>query len=222
MKNWLLFILVIGFYMIVTPAFHCGGGYNPHEECSNYTTDSVLLPMEISNHLNGINIYDTIKFNSTVSDTLQPRNSSQFVYPFTALNSNIQAYKVVNNGSGPILNYANIEFNPLVSEGQFQNYSNQGFGFLYNRNEPFNYLKGGLVAGRSGLYLCTVNSNNYYEGFTIYQKCSEYKVINYIDPSQQQKQYWDSLGVSVLRLNGNYYQDVAKKTDWNYFFVRVN
>ncbi len=221
MKNWLLFIVVIGFYMIVTPAFHCGG-YNPRENCTNYTTDTVLLPMEISNHLNGINIYDTIKFSSSVNDTIQPRNSNKFVYPFTALNSNIQAYKVVNNGSGPTLNYANIEFNPLVFEGQFQYYSNQGFGFLYNRNEPFNYLKGGLVAGRSGLYLCTVNINNYYEGFSIYQSCSEYKLVNYVNPIQQQKQYWDSLGVSVLRLNGNYNQDIAKKSDLNYFFVRIN
>jgi hypothetical protein len=221
MKNWLLFIAVIGFYMIVTPAFHCGGPYQ-QDNCTNYISDTVFMPMEISNHLNDINIYDTIKFSSKVNDTLQPRNTSQFVYPFTALNSNIQAYKVVNNGSSPILNYANIEFNPLVFEGQFQNYFNQGFGFLYNRNEPFNYLKGGLVSGRSGLYLCTVNTNNNYYEFLIYQTCSQYKVMNYIPTSQQQKQYWDSLGVSVLRLNGNYNQEIAKKSDMNYFFVRVN
>jgi hypothetical protein len=178
--------------------------------------------MNITNHLNGINIYDTIKFSSTVTDTLQPINTSQFVYPFTALNSNIQAYKVVNNGSGPILNYANIEFNPLVFEGQFQNYYSQGYGFLYNRNEPNNFLNGGLVAGRSGLYLCTVNTNNNYYEFVIYQTCNQYKVINNIPTSQQQKQYWDSLGVSVLRLNGNYNQEIAKKSDMNYFFVRVN
>jgi hypothetical protein len=46
--------------------------------------------------------------------------------------------------------------------------------------------------------------------------------MNYIPTSQQQKQYWDSLGVSVLRLNGNYNQEIAKKSDMNYFFVRVN
>ena len=133
-----------------------------------------------------------------------------------------EAYKVVNNGSGAILNYANIEFNPLVFEGQFQNFYSQGYGFLYNRNEPYNFLKGGLVAGRSGLYLCTVNTNNNYYEFVIYQTCSQYKLFNYIPPIQQQKQYWDSLGVSVLRLNGNYNQEIAKKSDFNYFFVRVN
>jgi hypothetical protein len=221
MKNSLLFIVVIGFYMILTPAFHCGEPYQG-DNCTNYVSDTVFIPMEITNHLNGINIYDTIKFSSAVNDTIQPRNSSQFVYPFTALNSNIQAYKVVNNGSGPILNYANIEFNPLVFEGQFQNYFNQGFGFLYNRNEPNNFLKGGLVAGRSGLYLFTVNTNNNYYEFLIYQTCSQYKVLNNIPTGQQQKQYWDSLGVSVLRLNGNYNQEIAKKSDMNYFFVRVN
>jgi hypothetical protein len=221
MKNWFLVIVVLCAYMIVTPAFHCGSPYQ-EDNCSNYVSDTVYIPTEISNHLNGINIYDTVKFTSTVTDTIQPRNSTQFVYPFTTLNSNIQAFKVVNNGSGPILNYANIEFNPLVFEGQFQNYFSQGYGFLYNRNEPLNYLKGGLVAGRSGLYLCTVNTNNNYYDFIIYQTCSQYKVLNYITPSQQQKQYWDSLGVSVLRLNGNYNQEIAKKSDLNYFFVRVN
>jgi len=221
MKNSLLFIVVVGFYMVFTPAFQCGDR-GPENDCTNYVSDTVLIPMEISNHLNSINIYDTIKFSSKVNDTLQPRNTSQFVYPFTALNSNIQAYKVVNNGSGAILNYANIEFNPLVFEGQFQNYANQGYGFLYNRNEPNNFLKGGLVAGRSGLYLCTVNTNNNYYEFVIYQTCSQYKLFNYIPPTQQQKQYWDSLGVSVLRLNGNYNQEIAKKSDFNYFFVRVN
>jgi len=221
MKNSLLLIVVVGFYMIVTPAFQCGNR-GPENDCTNYVSDTVFFPMEISNHLNDINIYDTIKFSSTVTDTIQPRNSSQFVYPFTALNSNIQAFKVVNNGSGPILNYANIEFNPIVFEGQFQNYFNQGYGFLYNRNEPNNFLKGGLVAGRSGLYLCTVNTNNNYYEFIIYQTCSQYKVFNYIPETQQQKQYWDSLGVSVLRLNGNYNQEIAKKSDLNYFFVRVN
>jgi hypothetical protein len=221
MKNSLLLIVVIGFYMIVTPAFQCGDRY-PGDNCTNYITDTVLIPTDISNHLSSINIYDTIKFSSTVNDTLQPRNTSQFVYPFTALNSNIQAFKVVNNGSGPILNYANIEFNPLVFEGQFQNYFNQGYGFLYNRNEPNNFLKGGLVAGRSGLYLFTVNTNNNYYEFLIYKTCSQYKVLNYIPQTQQQKQIWDSLGVSVLRLNGNYNQDIAKKSDMNYFFVRVN
>jgi hypothetical protein len=221
MKNSLLLIVVIGFYMIVTPAFQCGDPYQG-DNCTNYITDTVLIPTDISNHLNSINIYDTIKFSSRVNDTLQPRNTSQFVYPFTALNSNIQAYKIVNNGSGAILNYANIEFNPLVFEGQFQNYNSQGFGFLYNRNEPNNFLKGGLVAGRSGLYLCTVNTNNNYYEFIIYQPCNQYKVFNFIPPTQQQKQYWDSLGVSVLRLNGNYNQEIAKKSDMNYFFVRVN
>ncbi len=221
MKNWFLVLAVLCVYMIVTPAFQCGNR-GPENDCTNYVSDTVFIPMEISKHFNNINIYDTIKFSSTVTDTLKPINSSQFVYPFTALNSNIQAYKVVSNGSGAILNYANIEFNPLVYEGQFQSYSNQGYGFLYNRNEPNNFLKGGLVAGRSGLYLCTVNTNNNYYEFVIYQTCSQYKMLNYIPPSQQQKQYWDSLGVSVLRLNGNYNQEIAKKSDMNYFFVHVN
>lgn len=221
MKNWFLVLAGLCVYMIVTPAFQCGNR-GPENDCTNYVSDTVLIPTDISNHLNSINIYDTIKFSSTVNDTLQPRNTSQFVYPFTALNSNIQAYKVVNNGSGAILNYANIEFNPLVFEGQFQNFYSQGYGFLYNRNEPYNFLKGGLVAGRSGLYLCTVNTNNNYYEFVIYQTCSQYKLFNYIPPIQQQKQYWDSLGVSVLRLNGNYNQEIAKKSDFNYFFVRVD
>ena len=221
MKNWFLVLAVLCVYMIVTPAFQCGNR-GPENDCTNYVSDTVLIPTDISNHLNSINIYDTIKFSSKVNDTLQPRNTSQFVYPFTALNSNIQAYKVVNNGSGAFLNYANIEFNPLVFEGQFQNFYSQGYGFLYNRNEPNNFLKGGIVAGRSGLYLFTVNTNNNYYEFLIYQTCSQYKVSNYIPTTQQQKQYWDSLGVSVLRLNGNYNQEIAKKSDMNYFFVRVN
>lgn len=137
MKNWFLVLAVLSVYMIATPAFQCGDR-GPENDCMNYVSDTVLIPTEISNYQNGINLYDTINFASTASDTIRPINSSQFLYPFTTLNSNFQAYKVVNNGSGPILNFANIEFNPLVFEGQFQNYSYQGYAFLYNRNEPFN------------------------------------------------------------------------------------
>ncbi len=222
MRKSIFFFSIICFYMIVTPAFQCGDPYN--DVCPTYTQDTAKISFNVNNNNHQFRVLDTIQFSSFISDTIQTVKGNSFISPLNTLSCNMQAYKVVDNGSGPILNYANIEFNPLVIEGQFQNYPNQGISLLYNRIEPLNRLRGSLVAGTKGLYLITVGANNSYYSFYIYESnnpCTQYKGLSYIPEAQQQRQYWDSLGTSVLRLSGANDQVISNKSDGNYFFIKV-
>lgn len=210
--------------MIISPGFQCRESPLA-ENCGPYNRDTVFVPFQL-NSANAINhVYDTINLISSFNDTIHSVQGKTFLHPFNTLNLNVQAYKIVNTGSGATLNYANIEFNPLITEGQYQNISTFGINILYNRIVPNNKLQFSLVAGMPGLYLITLNMRDYSQGLFIYEPnnyCNEYKVNSFIPESQQRKQYWDTIGTTTLRLNGNNNFIVANKEETNYFFIKVN
>jgi hypothetical protein len=223
MQRRLIISLVILFYIIVTPGFHCGDRPDP---CPNYTVDTIHFNFN-TNNLNGhINNYDTLYFTSIVNDTITTTSNNTSVSQINYLASHIQAYKVIENSNARTLNYANIEFNPIVIEGQFQNGPTQGINIMYNRIEPYNRLKAALVAGRPGLYLISFSNADSYYGYYNYMNesnhCTSYITKNIIPRAQQQIQYWDSLGTTSLYLSGNSSYEIANKNGSDYFFVRVN
>ena len=223
MQTRFIFSLVMLFYIIFTPGFHCGEP--PIDRCTNYTVDTIHFNFNTNNVTGQINNYDTLYFTSVVNDTITTTSNNTFVSHINYLASHLQAYRVVDNGSGRTLNYANVEFNPLVIEGLFQNGPTQGINILYNRVEPYNRLKAALVAGRPGLYLISFNNADSYYGYTGYYnesaQCTNYITKNIIPRAQQQIQYWDSLGTTSLYLSGNPSNEVANKNGRDYFFVKV-
>jgi hypothetical protein len=142
----------------------------------------------------------------------------------------LQGYRIIDGPTGsPTLTYANIEFNPLVQEGQFVNYNGTGIGLLYNRQAPYNKLKAALIPGRAGLYLITIRSNNYFGYFNPDngsnlpdRDCISIMASYSLSDISRQGNYWDSLGVTSLTLQGDGYNVIAKKENRDYFFVRVN
>jgi len=221
MKSKLYFILGIILYMIVTPAFQCGD--SPINDCTEYKQDTAMFHFEIPGNNAPVNILDTIKFVSIVSDTIHSVKGKHFFYPMTTLITSLQTYKVVQYNAAPALNYANIEFNSVVKEGEFQNSPYQGYSILHNRLQPYNRMQASLVAGVPGLYLVVVRLSDYSQFIREPNNyCDSYTGIFFIPEAQQQKQYWDQLGTSTLRLAGSNSFIVANKTDRNHFFVKVN
>jgi hypothetical protein len=51
--------------------------------------------------------------------------------------------------------------------------------------------------------------------------CSQYFGYTNISSTEQQRQFWDSIGTTTLRLAGSNGQVVANKQDRNYFFVKI-
>ncbi len=222
MNRIIFFVILIGI-VLVTPGFHCGGE-PPYSNCNQYTTDTAMFDFSVINN-NSIHVFDTIQIHSRISDSIRTTSGNQFFYEQNVLSCNIQAYKVVNNGTGPVLNYANNEFNPLVFAGQFQNTAGIGYGYIFNRMAPYNELRAGLVVGRPGLYLITTGPNNDYYGNYIPSNnpCVQIQSMNFIPIAEQNRSIWDSLGTTALLLNGSSYPEpIAKKSNRNYFFVRVN
>ncbi|CAN5737304.1 hypothetical protein BH11BAC4_BH11BAC4_13920 [soil metagenome] len=218
-KNRILFFSLIISYIILTPGFLCGPG--PQENCSNSIKDTAIFPFNIPNNNTSFHVLDTIKLISAVSDTIHSIKGKSFLNPLNFLSSSISLYKVVNTGSGAVLNYANIEFNPLVLEGQFLN--NGDLEIQYNRVLPYNRLQASLVPGSPGLYLVTLD-NNYSYGYQITEPnnhCDIYYGAFFIPENQQQKQYWDSLGTTSLMLAGTNGYEVANKNNRNCFFVKI-
>jgi len=221
MKQGFLFLPILFIYILITPGFQCG---DDPPLCDTYSNDSIPLPIEITNIYQSFHVLDTIKMSSVISDTFKSKKGVDLIYPCYTMYASIQPYKVVNNGAGPELNYANIQFNPMVTEGYFQLTSNTGINFLYNRSDPYNRLKPMLVAGEAGLYLMTIGINNYYYSnmfFDSRNPCSQYFGYTNISSTEQQRQFWDSIGTTTLRLAGSNGQVVANKQDRNYFFVKI-
>ena len=222
MKN-ILFILGLLAYTIISPGFECGR--ERPRDCQEYSSDSVKIAYNVINN-RPLSVLDTISFSSTLNDTFTSVKGTHVTSTINTLSSQMQVYKVINYGSGYGLNYANIEFNPLVTEGYLQNSPNQGVSFLYNRVEPSNRLNASLVAGTPGLYLVTVSLSSSYYYLYFHDnsnRCSQYYGVPFIPVVEQQRQYWDSLGTTSLRLIGGIdNQPVSNKQDNNYFFVKVN
>lgn len=230
MKNGIAIFAVLLFYTIITPGFQCGD--RGPDICNNITYDSIPLTFEVYNNNHTFQVLDTINMSSIISDTFHSSSGANPILPSSTMYASIQPYKVVNLSSGPQLNYANIEFNPLVTEGYFQSntYQSSGFNFLYNRVEPYNRLSPSLIIGSPGLYLIKIAVSNYNyfysENFNSFydsrNPCNRYVGICTILNTSQQKQYWDSLGTTSLRLANSNAQIIANKEDRNYFFVKVD
>jgi hypothetical protein len=226
-KNLLGWIALIAIGMIVSPGYKCR---EYPERCDRYIKDSVALNFEVAQNSIGFQPYDTIRFESVINDTIRTRQGRTFIEAMGYPSLQLQGYRIVEGPTGaPTLTYANIEFNPLVQEGQFANYYGNGIGLLYNRQAPYNKLKASLVPGRSGLYLITIRSNNYIDYYrpeddsnSPDRDCITIFSAYGLSDNDAQINYWDSLGVSSLTLQGDGYNILARKEERNYFFVRVN
>jgi hypothetical protein len=226
MKQKIVFIAAIFYLIIITSAFRCGSGnYN---DCSGYAKDTIVMPLNYTTNITSIKVGDTINIFSSINDSTTSTGGKTFVTDRSPLFINIQPYKVVANNGGYILNYANIEFNPVINIGQFQNNGSTGYNFVFNRQQPYNKLQVLFVAGKPGLY-CFVNgynNNSYsnyngeYSFYNVKDNCTNYNGITTLPEANQNKKYWDTLKTSVLGLTA--LAPTIKKDNKNYFFIKVN
>ena len=225
--NLKLVTVIILFFSIVLQSFQCGRPIDPN--CTTRTQDTVLLNSTIINSKAVYHIGDTVWIGSIVSDNLTPLSgAAAFNIEFTQLFLTIQPYSIKTNPTLPELQYANIEFNPVVSEGQLQSNGYGGYNFLYKRTTGSNSLKVGFIAGRTGLYaMDCVNDRYYYNGgsnFAIYKPndyCNTYWGITNFSPVVQNRNYWDSIGVTAVSLAPNYGSVTISKNERNYFLFKV-
>jgi hypothetical protein len=219
-------LIIFGFILTIffSPGFQCGRG-NIYDNCPNgFQVDTIYSSLNILNNNNVYHIGDTIHFLSKVNDTINTSKGASFIYKRNGFSTSMQPYKVVNNGGLNELNYANIEFNPLITVGQFQNYPGSGFNFLYKRLQPYNTLQISFVAGRAGLYIFSIMEDGY-SGANYIRKdndfCNGYPNAFSFPISNQHSNYWDSLGVTSISLANTGGYRVAKKGDKNYVFIKV-
>jgi len=198
-----------------------------YDNCSSYFQDTVLLNYSVPNSNPVYHLNDTIWINSSVSDILTPSSgSSSFSIELNQLYLNAQPYQVITSTTLPQLQYANIEFNPVVIEGALQNLAYYGYNFLYKRTNSLNTLKIGFVAGRIGLYIISCANSRYSSGgmITFYKpgdRCTTYWGISAFSIVEQNKNYWDTLGVTAISISPNYGSAVISKNMRNYFFFNV-
>jgi hypothetical protein len=220
-----LTLLIALFCFIVTQSFQCDRGIN--QQCDTYKTDTVLLNVSIVNAAAEYRLYDTIWLSSIVNDNFTPLSGSPalFTKSIDQLNLTVMPYSINTAGTLPILQYANIEFNPVVREGSLQNPGYNGYNYIFRRVAPNNNLQAGLVAGRTGLYLVEINHGNYYGGsFNIYNgndHCTSYNGQSAMPLSQQNRNYWTLLGVTAISIGSNYGSKTVSINNRNYFIIRV-
>ncbi len=220
MKNNLVFILFLGLSIVFTPGFQCGDTFP--KNCDLYKTDTIKNNLEFINFRPDYRVNDTLKFTSLLNDTAHSTSGVSFVsqYPYNNRNLYIQTYKVVMNNGTPALNYANIEFNPLITEGSFSNSNTSGYYFQYKKLDPYYRLGVSLISGYTGLYLITFSTGGY-SYVNTNTPCTNYRNLYFIPEQIQQKQYWDSLGVIKLQLNGGADYTIKNKEDPDYLFIRI-
>ena len=209
---------------LITQNFQCGREKN--FLCNEYKNDTILVPFQITpSNMQALHVLDTLFFESTVNDTMNSVRGINFTKSIETATLSLQGYKVVTQAGGSALNYANIEFNPLVFEGQFVVPSPyQGITLMYNRMAPYNKIKGGLVLGQPGLYVFTTQClGNYYEGsfYLPGNNCTSFKLLNRMNQPDYQNQIWNRLGTTALTLNGASSYTVVRHEDPNHFFVEV-
>jgi hypothetical protein len=211
--------------LVITQSFQCGRG--AYTRCDSFKTDTVLLNTTITNPALEYHLYDTIWLSSTVTDTYSPLsgNPVSFTNATEVLYLNIQPYSILTNNSLPSLQYANIEFNPVVREGLLQYPGYMGYIYQYRRQSPNNTLIAGLVPGRTGLYLIELNPGTYiYSSFSVFnpgEQCATYYGVSNLPAAQQNKSYWNGLGVSALSTSINYGSHTVSINMRNYLIVKV-
>ncbi len=221
MKTSALLVAVLCTVAIAMQSFRCNGGI---DTCPTITVDTTLLKLEFINPSSVLMQGDSVPLSSKFSDTIQIQYGSTFILaneqPFML---SVKMYQVISTGSGYEVSYANTAFDPYITSGQY-GYANIGYNFLYTRLAPFYFFKGGFIAGRSGLFLCTMNLDGYYGYGSNYRNpdtdCTSYFPKLEIASGSRNLQYWDSLGTTTLRLQGTS-NNLITKTDPNHFFIKV-
>ena len=221
MKYFITVIILAVF--IFSSGFQCGR--NRFDNCPDGNQiDTVYSTISILNSSNVYRVGDSIKFYSKISDSIKTAKNASFIYDRNAFYASFQPYKVVNNNGINELVYANIEFNSLVSVGQFQNYPYGGYNFLYQRLQPNNILKVSFVVGKPGLYIFSLKDDNYSGANYIRRDnnfCNTYPNAFSFSELDQRRNYWDSLGISSISLAKTSGYRVANKADKNYVFIKV-
>ena len=224
MKN--IFIYLLAFLVIsITQSFQCGRGN--YIRCESNKNDTVLLNTTILNPGLEFHLYDTIWVNSLVSDNYIPLSGTpaSFNRATDLLYLTIQPYSINTAGTLPILQIANIEFNPVVREGLLQYPAYSGYIYQYKRQAPDNKLVAGLVPGRTGLYLLEFNPGNYISSnFYVYNpgdQCTTYYGVSGLPANQQNTIYWNTLGVSAISTSSNYGAHTVSRNMRNYLIVKV-
>jgi hypothetical protein len=224
MRNAIL-ILSLLILFVTTQSVDC---HRPNSlNCNNYKSDTVLLDVSVTNPALQYHLFDTIWLTSLISDTYTPLSGSpsSFTKSTDQLYMSIQPYSINTSGTLPLLQYANIEFNPVVIDGSLSQYGYTGYNFQYRRVAPNNSLKAGLVAGRTGLYLVELNPyNNASIPFYIYNGndyCASYYGIASVPAAQQNSSYWTGLGVTAVSTSPVYGNHTVSKNMRNYLIFRV-
>ena len=219
-RNIALLTLLVVF---IATSFNCG---KKNGDCSNFTSDTALLKVNLAKSPATIKTTDTVWFQSTISDTLYNRQASdKVIYDLSQLFLQIQPYRITQADSVPTLTYNNSDFSVLMNDGTRMPNSSTGINFIYRRDQPYNYLKVGFVPSKIGLYLFTFR-HSIYQGYyriditSTSNYCKQFNGMSYINVEQQNKQYWDNLNVSTLNLQNAEYPFVQKQ-DPNYFFIKV-
>jgi len=220
-----IFIVFVGMVLVVCQSFQCGK--NLPNSCNAYKQDTVLLNASVPNSNPVYHPGDTIWINSSVSDILVPSSGlGSFTVNLDQLYLNVQPFSVVSTSTVPQLQFANIEFNPVVMEGSLQNSAYSGYNFLYNRANALNSLKVGFVAGRTGLYIMESTNHRYFTGDVASfikpgDPCTTYYGISSFSEAEQNKNYWNALGMTTISLPPNYGSLSISKDMKNYFIFEI-
>lgn len=198
---------------------------NEPDNCPVFRSDTTSMPFDVVNQSTTFHLQDTIRLFSRISDSIITRKGESFVTPLNPVFAHIETYRIVPWGASYGLNYANNEFNFFANTGIFQNVALPGYDVLFERNQPFNNLALSVAPGDSGLYLFTVWLQDANYGGTLdFSKgndlCTDYLGIPVINIQKQNRQYWDSLGITEIGLINSTAPNINKR-DENYFFVKV-
>jgi hypothetical protein len=225
MKSVLSFLFIL-LCFVTTQSFQCGR--SPIDRCDNYKTDTLLLNTTIVNAALEYHLYDTVWISSAVNDNFSPLSGSpaSFNRPIEQMSLTIVPYAINTTGALPVMQYAYIEFNPVVREGSLQNPGYFGYNYNFRRVAPNNTLQAGLVAGRTGLYIIDLAHGTYYGGGSFQVNngndyCTTYFGQSAVPVSQQNRSYWSTLGVSSISLAPNYGAKTISLGSRNYFIFRV-
>lgn len=220
-----IFIVIAGAIIVLFQSFRCVR--EPLNQCSVFKQDSVLLNVSVTNSNLVYHIGDTILVNSTISDNLIPvSGTGSFTVSLDQLYLNVQPFSVVITSGVPQLQYANNEFDPVVTQGTLQNSAYSGYNFLYVRANSLNSLKIGFVAGRTGLYIMETMNQQYSLNYpAIFNKpgdqCTSYPGISSFPETEQNKNYWNTLGLNAISLPPNYGSVSITKDMKNYFIFEI-
>lgn len=225
MKNLIKGILFL-LFIFTLQATQCKKSYQ--DPCNGqYRSDTAYFSLNNTNSINQYHILDTIWFEGKVSDTIHPVSGmpSSFISTMDLLFLNFQTYKVDFSSIVPQLLYANIEFNPVISDGILEpSLGASGYYIEYRRNAPYNYVKFGIVPGRLGTYIVDFTPSIYsYGGIALFYnnnvRCTSY--YGAINTNYPDNPFWSVNNISAISMASNLGTKTISKSDKNYFIFDV-